>query len=68
MLQAMIMREKPLEAVEFTTPFHFRDDEYQVPFESSHESVAGLSSYEWLHFFIGIDSSYFKVAEQETPN
>jgi len=30
-LQAMIMREEPLECVEFTGPFNPRADRYQVP-------------------------------------
>lgn len=41
-LQAMIMREEPLECVEFTAPFNSRADEYQVPSGSSHASAAGI--------------------------
>jgi hypothetical protein len=64
-LQAMIMREEPLEAVEFTAPFNPRGDGYQVPSGSSHGSAAGIGSYEWLDFSIGSDSSYLTAAEQE---
>ncbi|WEW58185.1 amidase [Emydomyces testavorans] len=54
-LQAMIMREEPLEAVEFTAPFNPRGDGYQVPSGSSHGSAAGIGSYECLDFSIGSD-------------
>lgn len=64
-LQAMIMREEPLEAVEFTAPFNPRGDGYQVPSGSSHGSAASIGSYEWLDFSIGSDSSYLIAAEQE---
>lgn len=65
-LQAMIMREEPLEAVEFTAPFNPRGDGYQVPSGSSHRSAASVGSYDWLDFSIGSDSSYPKAAAQET--
>lgn len=65
-LQAMIMREEPLEAVEFTAPFNPRGDGYQVPSGSSHGSAASVGSYDWLDFSIGSDSSYPKAAAQET--
>lgn len=55
-LQAMIMREEPLECVEFTAPFNPRADGYQVPSGSSHASAAGIASYDWLDFSIGSDS------------
>lgn len=58
-LQAMIMREEPLECVEFTAPFNPRADGYQVPSGSSHGSAAGVASYDWLDFSIGSDSMYF---------
>jgi hypothetical protein len=48
----MIMREELLEAVEFTSSFNSRDDEYQVPSGSSHESAVGVGSYDWLDFAI----------------
>jgi Asp-tRNA(Asn)/Glu-tRNA(Gln) amidotransferase A subunit family amidase len=57
-LQAMIMREEPLECVEFTAPFNPRADGYQVPSGSSHASAAGISSYDWLEFSIGSDSTF----------
>lgn len=55
-LQAMIMREEPLECVEFTAPFNPRADGYQVPSGSSHASAAGIASYDWLDFSLGSDS------------
>ncbi|KAL8938928.1 MAG: hypothetical protein Q9211_002979 [Gyalolechia sp. 1 TL-2023] len=55
-LQAMIMREEPLECVEFTAPFNPRADGYQVPSGSSHGSAAGIGSYDWLDFSIGSDT------------
>lgn len=57
-LQAMIMREEPLECVEFTAPFNPRGDRYQVPSGSSHGSAAAIGSYDWLDFSLGSDSSY----------
>ncbi|OAR02180.1 hypothetical protein LLEC1_06508, partial [Akanthomyces lecanii] len=56
-LQAMIMREEPLECVEFTAPFNPRADGYQVPSGSSHASAAGIASYDWLDFSIGSDTN-----------
>ncbi|EEQ86219.2 amidase [Blastomyces dermatitidis ER-3] len=56
-LQAMIMREEPLEAVEFTSPFNPRADGYQVPSGSSNGSAAGIGSYEWLDFSLGSDTN-----------
>jgi Asp-tRNA(Asn)/Glu-tRNA(Gln) amidotransferase A subunit family amidase len=55
-LQAMIMREEPLECVEFSAPFNPRADGYQVPSGSSHGSAAGVASYDWLEFSVGSDS------------
>lgn len=55
-LQAMIMREEPLECVEFTAPFNPRADGYLVPSGSSHGSAAGIASYDWLDFSLGSDS------------
>jgi hypothetical protein len=55
-LQAMIMREEPLECFEFTAPFNPRGDGYQVPSGNSHASAAGISSYEGLGFSLGSDS------------
>ncbi|KAF2837175.1 amidase signature enzyme [Patellaria atrata CBS 101060] len=45
-LQAMIRREEPSEAVEFTAPFNPRADGYQVPSGSSHGRAAGIGSYD----------------------
>ncbi|RHZ68074.1 hypothetical protein CDV55_107783 [Aspergillus turcosus] len=56
-LQAMIMREEPLECVEFTAPFNPRADGYQVPSGSSHASAAGIGSYDWLDFSFGSDTN-----------
>lgn len=58
-LQAMIMREEPLECVEFTAPFNPRADEYQVPSGSSHGSAAGIGSYDWLDYSLQSDSKRF---------
>ncbi|KAK4228545.1 amidase [Podospora fimiseda] len=41
---AMIMREEPLECVEFTAPFNPRGDGYQISSGSSHGSTAGIAS------------------------
>lgn len=56
-LQAMILREEPLEAVEFTAPFNPRGNGYQVPSGSSHASAAAIGSYDWLDFFFGFDNA-----------
>ncbi|KAF2818883.1 amidase signature enzyme [Ophiobolus disseminans] len=56
-LQAMIMREEPLECVEFTAPFNPRGDGYQVPSRSSHRIAAGISSYNWLDFSLWSDTN-----------
>ncbi|KAJ5093003.1 amidase [Penicillium angulare] len=56
-LQAMIMREEPKEAVEFTSPFNPRADGYQVPSGSSNGSAAGIGSYDWLDFSLGSDTN-----------
>lgn len=56
-LQAMIMREEPMECIEFEAPFNPRADGFQVPSGSSHASAAGISSYDWLDFSIGSDST-----------
>lgn len=64
-LQAMIMREEPLECVEFSAPFNPRADGYQVPSGSSHASAAGISSYDWLDFSIGSDSLYSIDTERD---
>ena len=55
-LQAMIMREEPLECVEYSAPFNPRGDGYQVPSGSSHASAASVASYEWLDYSFGSDS------------
>lgn len=55
-LMAMIMREEPLECVEFTAPFNPRDDGYQISSGSSHGSAAAISSYDWLDFSLGSES------------
>ncbi|KAH6630486.1 amidase [Chaetomium sp. MPI-SDFR-AT-0129] len=56
-LMAMIMREEPLECVEFTAPFNPRGDGYQISSGSSHGSAAGVASYDWLDFSIGSDTN-----------
>lgn len=60
-LQAMIMREEPLEAVEFTAPFNPRGDGYQVPSGSSHGSAVSISAYDWLDFSFGSDSLFLLI-------
>jgi Asp-tRNA(Asn)/Glu-tRNA(Gln) amidotransferase A subunit family amidase len=65
-LQAMIMREEPLECVEFTAPFNPRADGYQVPSGSSHASAASIGSYDWLDFSLGSDSLYPENAKYAT--
>jgi Asp-tRNA(Asn)/Glu-tRNA(Gln) amidotransferase A subunit family amidase len=55
-LQSMIVREEPVEAVEFTNPFNPRGDGYQVPSGSSSGSAAAIGSYDWLDLSIGSDS------------
>lgn len=65
-LQAMIMREEPLECVEFTAPFNPRADGYQVPSGSSHASAAGIASYDWLDFSIGSDSMCIPCCVSQT--
>lgn len=57
-LQAMIMREEPVEAVEFMSPFNPRCDGYQVPSGSSNGSAAAIGAYDWLDFTLGSDSKY----------
>lgn len=56
-LQAMIMREEPIEAVEFTSPFNPRGDGYQVPSGSSNGSVVVIGAYDWLDFTLGSDTN-----------
>ena len=55
-LMAMIMREEPMECVEYISPFNPRGDGYQVPSGSSNGSAAAVASYDWLDFAIGSDS------------
>ncbi|KAJ5471030.1 amidase [Penicillium desertorum] len=56
-LQAMIMREEPKDAVEFSSPFNPRGDGYRVPSGSSNGSAAGIGSYPWLDFSLGSDTN-----------
>ncbi|XXG98978.1 hypothetical protein Hte_005311, partial [Hypoxylon texense] len=56
-LQAMIVREEPVEAVEFTNPFNPRGDGYQVPSGSSSGSAAAIASYDWLDLSLGSDTN-----------
>ncbi|KAM0430141.1 hypothetical protein ACHAPT_006149 [Fusarium lateritium] len=56
-LQALIVREEPVEAVEFTDPFNPRGDGYQVPSGSSSGSAAAIGSYDWLDFSVGSDTN-----------
>ncbi|KAI1819342.1 amidase [Xylaria intraflava] len=56
-LQAMIVREEPVEAVEYTDPFNPRGDGYQVPSGSSSGSAAAIASYNWLDLSLGSDTN-----------
>ncbi|KAJ8125793.1 hypothetical protein O1611_g7845 [Lasiodiplodia mahajangana] len=56
-LQAMIVREEPVEAVEFTDPINPRGDGYQVPSGSSSGSAAAIASYDWLDLSLGSDTN-----------
>ncbi|KAK7418468.1 hypothetical protein QQX98_003960 [Neonectria punicea] len=56
-LQALIVREEPIEVVEFTDPFNPRGDGYQVPSGSSSGSAAVSGSYDWLDFSLGSDTN-----------
>ncbi|CAG9945990.1 unnamed protein product [Clonostachys rosea f. rosea IK726] len=56
-LQALIVREEPVEAVEFTDPFNPRCDGYQVPSGSSSGSAAAIGSYDWLDLSLGSDTN-----------
>lgn len=64
-LQAMIMREEPLECVEFIAPFNPRADGYQVPSGSSHASAAGIGSYDWLDFSLVSDSMCLQTPKSD---
>jgi Asp-tRNA(Asn)/Glu-tRNA(Gln) amidotransferase A subunit family amidase len=55
-LQAWIMREEPLECVDFLAPFNPRGDGYQTASGSSNGSGAAMGSYAWLDFSVGSDS------------
>lgn len=57
-LQAMIVREEPVEATEFANPFNPRGDGYQVPSGSSSGSAAAIGSYDWLDLSLGSDSRW----------
>ncbi|KAI5919671.1 amidase signature domain-containing protein [Camillea tinctor] len=56
-LQVMIVREEPVEAVEFTDPFNPRGDGYQVPSGSSSGSANAIGSYDWLDLCLGSDTN-----------
>ncbi|CAH0021638.1 unnamed protein product, partial [Clonostachys rhizophaga] len=56
-LQALTVREEPVEAVEFTDPFNPRCDGYQVPSGSSSGSAAAIGSYDWLDLSLGSDTN-----------
>ncbi|KAI1267252.1 amidase [Xylariaceae sp. FL1019] len=56
-LQAMLVREEPSEAVEFTSPFNPRGDGYRTPSGSSSGSAAAIGSYDWLDLALGSDTN-----------
>ena len=65
-LQAMIMREEPLECVEFTAPFNPRGGGDQVPSGSSDGSAVAVAAYRWLDWSLGSDSeSSTRIREEE---
>lgn len=55
-LNAMVVREEPMECVEFLAPFNPRGDGYQTPAGSSTGSCVVLAAYPWLDFALGSDS------------
>ncbi|KAI0166570.1 amidase [Xylariaceae sp. FL1272] len=56
-LQAMLVREEPSEAVEFTSPFNPRGDGYRTPSGSSSGSAAAIGAYDWLDLTLGSDTN-----------
>lgn len=57
-LNAMVVREEPMECVEFLAPFNPRGDGYQTPSGSSTGSCVALAAYPWLDFSLGSDSQF----------
>ncbi|KAL9060553.1 MAG: hypothetical protein Q9206_000963 [Seirophora lacunosa] len=56
-LSSFAAREEPTESVDFQAPFNPRGDGYQSPAGSSSGSAAAVSSYNWLDFAIGSDTT-----------
>lgn len=55
-LNAMVIREEPMECVEFLAPFNPRGDGYQTSSGSSSGSAVAVSAYPWIDFALGSDS------------
>ncbi|KAL9013661.1 MAG: hypothetical protein Q9173_001655 [Seirophora scorigena] len=56
-LSSFAAREEPMESIDFQAPFNPRGDGYQSPAGSSSGSAAAVSSYNWLDFAIGSDTT-----------
>ncbi|KAI0099796.1 amidase [Nemania sp. FL0031] len=56
-LNAMVVREEPMECVEFLAPFNPRGDGYQTPSGSSSGSCVALAAYPWIDFALGSDTN-----------
>ncbi|KAK0102662.1 hypothetical protein ONS95_006266 [Cadophora gregata] len=56
-LACFAAREEPAESVDFQAPFNPRADGYQSPAGSSSGSAAAISSYDFLDFTIGTDTT-----------
>ncbi len=57
-LNGMVIREEPMECVEFVAPFNPRGDGYQTLAGSSTGSCVALAAYHWLDFALGSDSKF----------
>ncbi|KAI9794811.1 MAG: hypothetical protein M1816_002939 [Peltula sp. TS41687] len=56
-LSSLISREEPTEAVDYQAPFNPRGDGYQSPAGSSSGSAVAVTSYDWVDFAVGTDTS-----------
>ncbi|RBQ76487.1 hypothetical protein FVER14953_20104 [Fusarium verticillioides] len=56
-LSSMIVREEPMDAVDYPTAFDPRGDGYQSPAGSSSGSAVAVVAYDWLDCAIGTDTS-----------
>ncbi|SPO03435.1 uncharacterized protein DNG_06118 [Cephalotrichum gorgonifer] len=62
----MLIREEPMECVEFVAPFNPRGDGYQTPGGSSTGSCVALAAYPWLDITLGSDSQYRRLLSAPT--